>query len=121
MPIRLLSLVALLALPLLAQGSGRVTGSVVDPSGTPVPGAAVSLLLSGQSAPVLTTTTTLDGLFYITGVRPEYYDLAIESAGFSKHDLVVRQAQINVLQVMDPRAADFQVVERQGTHLQQRI
>ena len=59
-------------------------GSVVDPSGTPVPGAAVSLLLSGQTAPVLTTTTTLDGLFYITGVRPEYYDLAIESAGFSK-------------------------------------
>ena len=78
--------------PLAAQVAGRVSGSVLDPSGTAVPDARVSLLLAGGDQPVLSARTTLEGLFHLTGVRPEYYDLAIEARGFRK--LTLRQVKV---------------------------
>ena len=70
---------------LSAQVTGRLTGSVVDPTGSTVPDAAVSLLLAGGSRPVLRATTTTEGLFSLIGVRPEFYDLTVEATGFGKH------------------------------------
>jgi outer membrane receptor protein involved in Fe transport len=67
-----------------AQVEGRISGAVVDPSGSAIPGAKVNLFLAGGNAPVLTTTTTTDGLFRLPSVRPATYTLVIDAAGFRK-------------------------------------
>jgi hypothetical protein len=78
-------LLLVIAVPIPAQVTGRVTGSVLDPSGSVIPGASVSLLMPGSTTALLSTATTSDGLFCIVGVRPDYYDLVVEVPGFSKH------------------------------------
>ena len=83
----LLLLGVLPVLPLAAQFSGRVTGSVVDSSGAVVPAAEVELYLAGGSRPLLTTKTSTDGWYNFMAVRPAYYDLTIEAAGFVKTTL----------------------------------
>jgi len=70
------------AIPVHAQFSGRVAGSVMDSSGAVVPGADVELYLAGGKKPLLTTTTSAEGLFNFIGVRPAYYDLTVHSKGF---------------------------------------
>src|SRR5438445_8603609 len=67
-----------------AQFSGRVTGAVVDASGAAVPGAEIGLYLSGGKQPLLTVKTAADGLYHFIAVRPAYYDLSAEAAGFVK-------------------------------------
>src|SRR5215510_7070992 len=67
-----------------AQVAGQLVGSVVDQSGAAVPGATVSLLLPGGERPILTTTTSSEGFFTFSNVRPETYDLTVEGAGFRK-------------------------------------
>lgn len=86
----------LLALPLGAQFTGRIAGSVLDASGAAVPGADVAVYLAGGSKPVLAAKTTADGLFNLIGVRPTYYDLTVEAPGFVKatiHNLAVYPAR----------------------------
>ena len=78
------ALLVFLVGPAAAQFHGRITGSVVDPSGREVPDAAVTLLLAGGAAPVLRAVTTVHGLFSLTGVRPDSYDLVVEADGFSR-------------------------------------
>jgi hypothetical protein len=65
-----------------AQVTGRLTGSVYDPSGAVIPKATVSLLLHGGKRPLLSTSTSNDGLFVIDQIRPETYDLLIDCTGF---------------------------------------
>ncbi|MEK7406389.1 MAG: TonB-dependent receptor [Acidobacteriota bacterium] len=86
---------ALIAGPTLlpAQVTGRLSGSVLDPTGSAVPGAKVDLLLAGGSTPVLSFTTTSEGLFTMIGVRPDFYDLVVEAAGFQKH--TIRRVKID--------------------------
>jgi hypothetical protein len=67
-----------------AQLSGRLSGSVVDASGAAVPGATVNLYLSGGAKPLLSTSTSADGLYNLLGIRPADYDLAVEARGFLK-------------------------------------
>jgi Carboxypeptidase regulatory-like domain len=71
-------------LPLSAQFSGRVTGSVADSSGAVVPGAEVDLYLSGGKRPLLSVKTSADGLYHFIGVRPADYDLTVDAKGFVK-------------------------------------
>jgi hypothetical protein len=67
-----------------AQLSGRISGSVVDSSGAAVAGAIVNLYLAGGAKPLLSTTTSAEGLFNLLGVRPADYDLSVEAPGFLK-------------------------------------
>src|SRR5689334_3161211 len=69
-------------LPLLAQFSGRVNGTVVDATGAAVPGADVQLFVAGGKKAVLATKSTTDGAFHLIGVRPADYDVSIEAKGF---------------------------------------
>jgi hypothetical protein len=73
--------------PLAAQFSGRLTGSVVDASGAAVPSAEVELYLAGGQKPLLTAKTSTDGSYNFIAVRPAYYDLTVEAAGFMKTTL----------------------------------
>src|SRR5580704_11972034 len=82
--------------PLLAQVSGRVTGSVVDSSGASVPDAQVSLFLAGGQKPLLTTKTSNNGEYYFNSVRAANYDLVVDAKGFVKvkvSDIVADQAR----------------------------
>ena len=87
---RLLTVTALLVLckfSVFAQLTGRVTGTIVDPSGASVPDAKVSLHLTGSTSAMLTSKTNADGIFDFIAVRPDVYNLEVESAGFAKFTL----------------------------------
>ncbi len=70
-----------------AQVSGRISGSVVDASGAVVVGAKIHLLLPGGTAPQAATETNQEGIFDLTGIRPELYDLVVEMSGFRKRTI----------------------------------
>jgi hypothetical protein len=77
----------LLAALASAQTNGRLTGSVIDPSGASVPKATVSILLHGGKRALLATLTNNDGEFVVESVRPELYDLVVEADGFQRYIL----------------------------------
>ena len=69
---------------LYAQVAGRLSGSVVDQTGAAIPGAMVNVFVPGGKEPVLSGTTNEAGLFSFIAVRPDTYDIAVESKGFTK-------------------------------------
>lgn len=78
----------------LGQVAGRLTGSVLDPSGASVADATVNLYLQGGKSPVLSTKTTSAGDFDFSAVRPDTYKLEVQAKGFGDY------AQANV--AVDP-------------------
>src|SRR5258706_14524559 len=84
---RFFVLLAALATSCLAQMTGRLSGSVTDSSGAAIPNAAVSLAVAGGSKALLSTVSTGEGLFTFTNIRPELYDLSVESKGFLQYTL----------------------------------
>ena len=66
------------------QISGTLAGSVTDQTGAGIPGAKVSLFLRGGNTPVVQTATTVEGIFRIPAVRPDFYNLVVEAQGFNK-------------------------------------
>jgi Carboxypeptidase regulatory-like domain len=65
------------------QQTGSVTGQVVDPSGTQVVGATVSLKQTGSDAPKPDVMTDEDGRFVFTGVAAGDFDLTISFPGLT--------------------------------------
>jgi hypothetical protein len=86
---RSLALIPLLLLipTLHAQFSGRLAGTVLDSTGSPIPAATVSLSLPQGDKAILTTKTARDGVWNMIGVRPADYDISIEAPGFAKSTL----------------------------------
>ncbi len=80
---RTFAALAVISFSLHGQVTGRIIGTVVDPSGSSVPNATVSLYLSGGTKAALTTRTTSAGDFGFAAVRPETYRLTVESPGFA--------------------------------------
>jgi hypothetical protein len=70
---------------LRAQDTGRISGSVEDPTGAAVPKATVNLTLHGGSRSLVTTATNAQGLFNVEALRPVYYDLTVEAPGFQTY------------------------------------
>jgi hypothetical protein len=73
--------------PAWAQDTGRITGSVVDPSGAVVAKATISLLLQNGTKPIATTQSNAQGLFTLEAVRPVYFDLTVDAPGFQQYKL----------------------------------
>jgi len=77
--------VVLAALPLFAQSSGSITGTVLDDSGAMVSGAVVSV-----SDPTTgfqrSTTSNSDGNYLIAGLGAATYDVTITAPGFKKFE-----------------------------------
>src|SRR5690242_6526571 len=69
---------------LTAQVTSRLSGTVVDQTGAAVPAATVDVLLPDGAKPILTTTTTTEGIFAFAGIPAGTYDVAIMAAGFRK-------------------------------------
>ncbi len=73
-----------LGISLMAQVTGRISGTVVDTSGAAIPGAAMELYLPGGQTAIAKAETSADGNFFLAGVRPEVYDLHVNAKGFRK-------------------------------------
>ncbi|HKI86838.1 MAG TPA: carboxypeptidase regulatory-like domain-containing protein, partial [Thermoanaerobaculia bacterium] len=82
MPIAIAAVLLLLTagLALAQQQTGNLFGTVSDEHGAPLPG--VTLTLSGQGAPMVTTTDA-KGNYHFLGLSPGTYDLKAELQGFS--------------------------------------
>lgn len=118
MKMRLLSGIALVAilggLPLFGQFSGRVAGTVLDASGSAVPGADVELYVAGGKKAVLAVKTSTDGSYHFIGVRPADYDLSVQAKGFIT-------ATIKNLAVDAARETDVQQIQLQLASVTQTI
>src|ERR1700682_4388929 len=68
-----------------AQVAGRLSGTVVDPSGASIAGAEVNVFLPGGKTPVLSTRTSSDGIFDFNAVRPDTYRLEVKAPGFNSY------------------------------------
>jgi outer membrane receptor protein involved in Fe transport len=94
--LRLLSLLAILALfSVWAFGqteTGQITGTIRDASGAVVSGAKVTVK-SVNTGATRETTTNSSGIFTVTNLRPDTFEVTIESAGFQK---VTHQVQVMV-------------------------
>ncbi|MCL4844617.1 MAG: carboxypeptidase regulatory-like domain-containing protein, partial [Bryobacteraceae bacterium] len=77
----------LAATALFAQGTGQISGRVLDASGAAIPGTSIQLLVQGGATPIAVQETNQEGLFQFIGVRPINYDLAVEAKGFQKQIL----------------------------------
>ena len=87
-PIGCVVCLLVLAVPTLtAQVSGRITGSVVDPTGAAIPGARVNVLVPGGTSPLFSVVTNDAGIFDFTSVRPETYEIVAELPGFRSQRL----------------------------------
>src|SRR5262245_44609023 len=105
------------AVTAFGQTTGRLTGTVVDPTGAAIPNVDVSLFLPGGTTAVLRTTTTSEGIFDFIGVRPDRYRLEVESPGFSKHvqgDVSVEARQITLPEIKLAVGGVTQIVEVVG-------
>ncbi len=65
-----------------AQVPGRITGRVVDQTGTPVVAAFVKLTGAGQASPQEQQTDD-DGLYFFTNLNPGPFELTIKEEGFA--------------------------------------
>ncbi|MEZ5355369.1 MAG: TonB-dependent receptor [Bryobacteraceae bacterium] len=68
-----------------AQVNGRITGTVVDPTGAPIPGVAVEVRVPDGAQAILSTETNSEGLFTFPALRPATYDLLVSKPGFAKY------------------------------------
>ena len=76
------ALVLILSAPLIAQiNTGTILGTVRDAQGSVIPGADVSVTLTGLGVSVDLTTNEA-GVYQASGLRPGVYDVRAESPGF---------------------------------------
>ncbi len=83
-------------LPLTAQigGTGSIQGTVTDPSGSAVPGAAVTA--SNVATGVRTTTVTTEaGVYNLSPLQPGEYTVTVSAPGFQK--LEQQHVEVNAL------------------------
>ncbi len=81
-----------------AQVNGRIAGSVVDPSGAPVPNATVEVKVPGGAQAIFASKTNEAGLFSFTAMRPGSYDVLVAAPGFAKSS--TRQVAVGALSVV---------------------
>jgi len=118
-------LVALLLwhIPAEAQVSGRVSGTVVDPSGSVIVGAEVTLV-NDRTTEVTTTQSGESGAFIFPNVPPSSYTVRVKGPGFSvleKTNLVVNANQslaLGNLQLAVGEVTDTVTVNAEGARVQ---
>ena len=71
-----------------AQSAGNISGTVTDPSGAIVPGAAITLKQTDTNG-VRTSTSDASGLFSFSNVLPGPYTLTTTSAGFAPTEIAL--------------------------------
>src|SRR5438270_2917838 len=80
-------LVLVLSIYTLAQTStGRIAGTITDPSGAAIKGATITVL-DERTSQERTTASNNDGNFTVSGLNPSDYTLRAEQSGFSAVEL----------------------------------
>ncbi|HZQ50853.1 MAG TPA: TonB-dependent receptor [Bryobacteraceae bacterium] len=83
------------------QGGGTLTGTVTDPSGSPVPNATVSIVNEAtHTGP--NSTTTSGGVYTVSNLPPGVYDVTVSAPGFKEFKqtgITVTVATTNTLNV----------------------
>jgi hypothetical protein len=64
--------------------TGQITGTITDATGAVVTGAKVTVR-SVNTGLTRDTTTNSSGLYTISGLKPDLYEVTVESAGFQKY------------------------------------
>ncbi|BDC47866.1 hypothetical protein F183_A01820 [Bryobacterales bacterium F-183] len=101
---RVLLLPMLVAGLVYAQGTtSRVTGTVVDPSGAPIPGVVVKLI-SEETNLAFEVKTADSGVYLFDSVRSGLYTVSVEAQGFKK--FVSRE---NRVQIGQPATVDVRL------------
>src|SRR2546429_2250599 len=109
-------LFAVLSLNAQSGYEAQIRGTITDPSGALVIGANVTLVNTSTGVP-LKTKTNEKGLYTFNGLRPDKYDLLVESSGFRRaesKDIVLavsQQAVIDVALQIGTVAASVDVTE----------
>src|ERR1039457_2622492 len=83
------------SLPAQEAGSGTIKGTIVDPRGQAVQGAAVAV--ASPTAVVGTAVSGADGKFTVTGLPAGAYTVETSSTGFGtdvRHNVVVTAGQM---------------------------
>ncbi len=87
-----IALVLLFATTMLAQSfNGKITGRVLDPSASVIPGAKLTLH-STETGAERTTVSRSDGEYEFSEVPPGEYKLTCSGAGFAESSVIVRVA-----------------------------
>ncbi len=82
--IRILAVFAICTVAVVGQtNKGGISGTVVDPNGASVPGAAVTITNLGTGQKV-TVTTSESGAFAVQSLDPVSYRILVEASGFKK-------------------------------------
>src|SRR5271154_317668 len=84
-----------------SQTNGEIRGTVNDPSGAVVPGAAVTATLTGTDS-IRTVTSDNDGAFVIPELAVGSYDVSTDAQGFKKSltkNVVVTIGHVNFITV----------------------
>jgi hypothetical protein len=68
--------------PAAPQTAGTLSGTVVDPTGAVIPGAAVTITTSAPGATPLTATSDAQGNFTVNGLAPGAWTVAASADGF---------------------------------------
>ena len=105
---------AVAASAMFGQVAGRLTGSVSDSSGASVANATINLYVPGGKSPILTTKTSNDGLFDISTVRPDIYDVGVQAAGFA-------ESRINGVHVDPAKATSLPAITLQVSSTTQAV
>ena len=74
--------------------TGNISGTVTDPAGSVIPKANVSATNTGTGA-VRTTQATSSGVFFLNNLSVGNYTLAVEAAGFKKHETKGIRVDVN--------------------------
>jgi len=89
---------------LLGQGTtSRLTGTVADVSGSPVPGVNVRLTNEG-TAQSFTSTTSENGTYFFESIQVGNYSVALEASGFKKY-----LAKGNVVNIGQPTTVNIKL------------
>ncbi len=111
-----ISLCAAMSLTAQSGYEAQIRGTITDPSGALVVGANVTLVNSSTGVP-MTTKTNEKGLYTFNGLRPDKYDLFVESSGFRRaesKDIVLsvsQQAVANITLQIGTVSASVNVTE----------
>ncbi len=103
---------AIVGTPGLATDTGSVSGTVLDPSGAVVPGAAVTL--RGSDGNQRTTSSGEDGSFLFDVIAPGHYAIQVDAQGFKsyhEHDIDVDAGTVFRADAQLTLASQSQVVE----------
>jgi len=93
-----LAVIFLIARPVLAQNSGSIQGTVVDPQARVIPGATVKAIDEEKGIVIRDTITTVDGRFLLQPLDPGTYTIRVSAKGMK--DLEDRGVTLDSRQVL---------------------